>query len=81
MKFKLSQDEREALIDVLKSDGWSPLLKCIEQLVQRQEELLLSYDLGNGADRLIHEKARVEGARRVQADIQQIKKHLVQVAQ
>ncbi len=69
----LSIEEREALVDLLQSPGWKPLLKAIEVLVVDQEQAVLKRNIDEGVDKLVHSKLRAEGARKLAHDINQIK--------
>jgi len=70
---KLSHDENEELAIVLRSHGWSPLLKLIDQLCGDQDKRVLTYNLSEGAEGLIIAKARTEGARLLQQRIVELK--------
>ena len=62
MKYKLGIDDSEALEELLTSHGWVPLLKVVTMLVQEQEQNVIRYNLKDGPDGLVIEKARTEGA-------------------
>lgn len=69
----LSQDEREQLIDLTRSDAWKAVLKSVERSIQKMERRLLAYNLSKGFEELALEKARVEGARQLQQAIESLK--------
>jgi predicted kinase len=64
---KLTQDEREALAELLHSDGFPALLKELDALVADMERRVVAYNMDPpGADReLVLAKCRAEGARRL----------------
>lgn len=70
---KLSIDEKEQLGDFLTSPAWPALLKLIENIVENQSSKTLTYNLDNGPNGLVIEKARFEGAQRLFTAIQTIK--------
>lgn len=69
----LTTEERESLDEMLRNDGFKPLLKAIELLVYNQEQAVLKYNIDGGVDKLVHAKLRAEGARRLFEDIKQVK--------
>ncbi len=74
MKWLLNPEEREDISDLVTSHEWPALQKAIKQLVGRQEQALLAFDCSHeGADRqLLQAKLRVEGAKRLATDIEQL---------
>ena len=64
---KLSQDQNEALLELLElSDGVSALMFVVENLVREQERDLLSLPLSKDTEQeLIYRKGRAEGARKL----------------
>jgi hypothetical protein len=72
-QMKLTPEERELLVEVLLSQGWTSLLRAIDIEVGRLEQLLVKYDLSEGAEKLVHAKARVEGAHKLRYAINQMK--------
>lgn len=72
----LNVDERELVTELTQQEGWRPFLKVIENLVKKQEYKVLSYDVAQGAERLVQEKCRAEGARQLSSDIAQFKQLL-----
>lgn len=55
------------------SHGWEPLLKVVDQLVQEQEQNVIRYNLEEGPDGLVIEKARAEGAIKLRRKLQDVK--------
>lgn len=72
-KIKLHPEEQEALADLLQHYGWKALMNVIEQLVVDQEQQVLRRHVDEGVDKLVHAKLRAEGARKLAADILQVK--------
>lgn len=75
---KLNVDEVEFLHDLVNSNGWPVLLKKVDALAAHIDSRVLSYNLEDGADRLVQAKARAEGARALQRAIIEIKKEFKQ---
>lgn len=74
MKLPLSLEAREALSEMLDNEeGFSALIQTVEYFVKIEEERLLKYNLGDGADQLVHQKARVEGSRKLANAIKELK--------
>lgn len=71
---KLTLEEREFVGDMMTSLAWPALLKLIENLVENQSSKVLTYNLDSGKDNLVIEKARFEGAQRLQVAIAALKK-------
>jgi hypothetical protein len=72
---RLSQDDKDDLLEILQGHGWPILLTLIEDLCSDIDKKVLSYNLTEGPERLVHEKARSEGARKLQQLITQLKGH------
>lgn len=70
---KMSLDEREFLHDLVNSNGWPVLLRMIDDKAQTIDRRVLTFNLTDGAAKLVHEKARSEGARLLQRAIISIK--------
>ena len=66
MNLKLTQEEREEIALLSDAPAWEALQKVIEAVAQDIEGRLLTYTLLEGAEGLVHAKARVEGARQLQ---------------
>ena len=67
--FGLSVDEREALALVVDTKlQWDAITKNIQALCDEAEHKVLRYSLEQGHQGLAHEKARCEGALRLQSD-------------
>lgn len=75
---KLTLDEHEFLHDLVNSSGWTVLLRRIDLIAETIDRRVLTYNLGEGADKLVQEKARSEGARLLQRAIIDIKKEFKQ---
>ena len=73
MKYILTPEEQDFLIEVLESEGWRALLKVIDQLVTDQEQDVLKRNVSDGVDQLVHAKLRAEGAAKLRAEIERIK--------
>lgn len=73
---KLDRDDTDALLELMVGHGWKPLLAAVENLVNDEEQRLLKYNLEDGAEKLVHAKARVEGARRLASNLRDLKEVL-----
>lgn len=62
---KLNQEEKDELLALMTSSGWDVLVKVLENLKSRPAKRVLSYNLSDGPEGLVIEKARSEGARDV----------------
>lgn len=62
---KLSVEEKEDLQLLVSSSSWEALMKVISTLVKDFDNRVLSFTLSDGADKLVIEKARSEGANRL----------------
>lgn len=72
---KLTVNEQEYILDMVQHAGWPLLLDVIGRLVDRQEQLVLRTTIEDGnVTRLIHDKLRSEGARKLAADIKNLPK-------
>lgn len=77
LNLDLNLDQREALVDLAQHYAWPALLKAIDELVVKQEQAVLTFDIeGGGIDRFVHAKLRAEGARKLRADIEHLTKLL-----
>jgi hypothetical protein len=74
VNLKLTEDERDALRELVYSPGWEPLLKVVEQFVATQERKLVSYNLKEGPEGLVHARAALNGADMLRADLNNLKK-------
>jgi hypothetical protein len=70
---KLTLDELELLHELVNSPGWSVLLKKVDRLASNIDSRVLSYNLDDGAEKLVQAKARSEGSRQLQLAIIGIK--------
>jgi hypothetical protein len=75
-ELKLGIDEQELAKDALDSDSWPVILKLIEDMAKRFESKVMSYNLSEGPDGLVIEKARAEGARALFTDVKTLKAKL-----
>lgn len=66
-------EEREMLQEFVLSPGWDVLMKTISNIVDTEDNRLLTYNLEKGAQGLVEEKARSEGAHRLKRLILNIK--------
>ena len=66
---KLSIDERDAVADLLDTDGWRPLLKLIAGMCADHERAVISLSADNGSEPIMRAKLKAEGARKLEADI------------
>lgn len=65
LKFKLTQEEREDLHDLLQHPGYPALVKVLEVAVTELENQVLTYNLESGeGQKLLLTKARAEGAKK-----------------
>lgn len=76
----LDMYEREALEELLKSQGWKALMKAIDRLVAEQDNSVLTYNLSSGAEGLAYRKAESEGARKLRYNIQTLREKLKTVS-
>lgn len=70
---KLTLDERELLQEILLSPGWSIVLKVVSGFTDDIDKRVLTYNLKDGAQGLVEEKARSEGAQQLRRAINGIK--------
>lgn len=63
--FGLSVSEREDLALFVDHPAWAAAMKLLGALKEEEEQKVLTYALDRGADGLVHEKARSEGAQRL----------------
>lgn len=61
---KLSMDEQENLLAMFMSSGWDSFYKVMLEAMKKQEYRVLTYNLEDGPEKLVQEKARAEGAKR-----------------
>ena len=57
----LNYEERDALKDLFRSPGWPALLKLANELEQYYQTKVMKYNLTDGPEGLVLEKARAEG--------------------
>lgn len=69
----LTLDERDYVADLVRHDGWKPLLEMVEQLVSDQESAVLRLQINDGVEALVHAKLKAEGARKLSADVARLK--------
>ncbi len=74
----MNLSEKEALVDLFSTDTWGVLLDQVEAAAQKIDSRVLSYNLAGplGAQGLLIEKARSEGARQLQIAIMNFKKEM-----
>jgi hypothetical protein len=64
---KLSQEEKEDILDILSSEGVKALLRLIQLESESISQEVLKYDLGSGDEReLVRRKCRAEGAAKLE---------------
>lgn len=74
MKLPLSLEVREALSEMIDNeDGFNALIQAVEYFVKIEVDRLLKFNLQDGADQLVHQKARVEGAYKLANAIKELK--------
>ena len=73
MNHKLTIEEKESLIEFLTSPAWPALLKEVDRLATQLEASVMKYDLERGDRGLVIERARADGARKLQILIQGLK--------
>jgi hypothetical protein len=66
----LNQEQREEIASLVDSANWESLKLLIAMLLEGHERRVLTYPLKQGADGLLHEKARAEGAAELARSIQ-----------
>lgn len=59
---KLNQEEKDELLALFTSAGWEVMVKVLRHQEQRQRDRVMSYNLNDGPEGLVIEKARAEGA-------------------
>lgn len=69
----LETSQKEALFELVMGDSWPVLLRVIDGLAANIDGRVLKYNLREGADGLVQEKARSEGARTLQTAISKLK--------
>lgn len=70
---KITLEEKELLQELLLSRGWPILLKYVSGLAEDIDKRVLTYNLKDGAQGLVEEKARSEGAHQLRRAIENIK--------
>lgn len=60
---KLDLDEKESLVSIMQSPGWEALEKLMLAAYKKQEYAVMTYNLSEGPEKLVHAKARAEGAK------------------
>jgi hypothetical protein len=70
---KLTIEEKELLQELLLSPGWPVVLKVVSGFTEDIDKRVLTYNLKDGAQGLVEEKARSEGAHRLRVAIENIK--------
>lgn len=73
----MSMDEKENLGAMMQSAGWEVFEKLMTQAYKNQEVRLMQYNLEDGPEKLVHEKARVEGAMRFMKAIMKYKHTII----
>ena len=64
-RFKYTADQQDLIESFLQSDMYEPLLMVLEDLNEDATERVLLYNLSNGPEGLVIEKARAEGSARL----------------
>ncbi len=72
MNLKLSLDEHEYLEAVLDSRGYGVLLKVLDEICLEYGNKVLNYELSDGPEVLLIEKARFEGSQRLKREFKTI---------
>jgi hypothetical protein len=72
-KTGFSFDDEENLNSILFSDSWQTLLKLFDKMQAGFERHLIQYPLSEGAEKLLLEKARVEGSARLIAELKKFR--------
>lgn len=70
---RLTLEEKEAIEELTQSALWMPLLRKAEELLHDIEQNLVRYNLANGSEGLVLEKARAEGAAKLLEKIKALK--------
>ena len=68
--FGLTPEEREDLALLTDSAQWIVAMKLLQAILKVNDEKVLTYNLLDGAEKLVHEKARSEGAHRLARDFE-----------
>lgn len=72
---KLTQDQKEALLDLKEHEGVIPLLMEIENAINALEKDVMTTSLDGSAEeerRLTYRKCKVEGARKIQQTVKEL---------
>lgn len=69
-KGPLNAEEREIIESFTDTESYDILLKVLAHLAERIDDTVLTYDLNRGPDGLVIVKARSEGARLLQRELQ-----------
>lgn len=72
----LNEDETELYDDLIRHQGWKPLMKVVEVLRRDLDNRVLTYNLSEGPEGLVYAKARAEGAKMLEQKIQDLTKQL-----
>jgi len=59
---RLNQEEKDELLALFTSSGWEVLVKAMRFQEKRQLDRVMAYNLKDGPEGLVIEKARAEGA-------------------
>lgn len=59
---KMTQDEKEELQMMFMHSGWSVFERLLEEIQKKVEYSVLTYNLKDGPEELVHAKARAEGS-------------------
>lgn len=74
---KLTMDEKESLAGMMQSLGWEAFEKLMLEAYKKQEYAVMAYNLADGPEKLVHAKARAEGAKQFMEAILAYKRGLI----
>lgn len=73
---KLTEEQSREILDLVESDAFKVLAQTVlPQLIQRHVDRLMSVDFSKSANELVIERARLDGASKLAADIKGLKDH------
>lgn len=74
---KMTQEEKEELQMMFMHSGWPIFERMLEEIQRKVEYAVLTYNLKDGPEELVHAKARAEGSAQTMRAIRQNKTKFV----
>lgn len=62
---RLNEEQVQDILELMQLPGYRPLLAELKRQLEGIQYEVLTYALGNGAEGLVHTKARAEGAEKL----------------